>query len=218
MTMDHKEITDSVINLLGANADDRFTVFGYRKQGIRSESNEGINRSVQVTCIKGERDEKNSGNKSPHKYDITILLKIYGSEKSKLDLTVLLNPDATAQQIIAALAAKQSAEYLADQSVEAAFEAIYNIIMDKRNYELGVTGYRSTDRAINKWEKTNPLEYGANVLVCLNVYLNFTVEQKVTGYIPVAAQEPIYRIENQIHGHDGEDYDPAEPVVQTGEE
>ena len=178
--MNFRTIRDAIITTLGTGAAGNFRVVGFQKQAEAAEQNIDTDRSVQVFYDSGEFP-KSSGSLSGNvMHDMTFALELTAAKASAVDLTVLENPASTPAQIQAAFAAKQNAADLADKSLDEMIDLIYQVLMDARQQNFGLS-FEVADRWIDDVRKNRPITYGQYVVISGVAQLTCAIDEQASG-------------------------------------
>lgn len=176
-----------VENILGPAQRDYFRTIGYSLPELGAE--EVLNNKRVVSVYFAEGDFTRGGLTRPL-HDMTFHLDMMVAADSKLDLAVLErdHPEEIQQQTYAdALSEKQEAEGRADELLDELFNIIYQLIMDKRNQELGVDRLNPplklgiANRRILKFEKGSPDPKGFLVMLGGQATLKCSANEKLVG-------------------------------------
>ncbi|MBU1080909.1 MAG: hypothetical protein KKB59_10525 [Spirochaetes bacterium] len=160
--MEFENIKDALDTLLETNAAGRFAVLGTRK---RSHDAEVVHNRAQVTTYYANGDFPKSGGSygGPFQHDVILKIEFLVSAAARADLAILNNPQATAPQLTAALAASTDATAEADAALDALVSTVWNIIMSPENSKLGLS--YNPQRWITGFQKNDPSPKGALVLL-----------------------------------------------------
>jgi len=172
MTMNYKTIRDALKVLLVANEFGRFKTVMFQRQRKGANEVKGVLRTVQVFYKGGNFPGDVGQMNGPFQHKMTFQFDLTVSEPAKIDLATLNDESASAAQRITALAARQEAAEIANDSMDDLFEDLYQILMDARNRDLGLDIGVATNRWINQFQKDDPVETGQ--LVVLTAAFLFT--------------------------------------------
>lgn len=185
--MNFRVINKRLIALMGDSAAGRYTVTGYRRQGKDATESRGSKRNIQTFFQKGNfpKDSGRFLGATDHHMNFVMVLTV--SAPCQANLAAINNPQATAEQITTALAGMRDASFLADESMDELYDIAYQILMDARNFDLGLGRGVIADRWVAELEKDDPLQQGA--LVTLTGRLTYTCRttEEITGDVPVLA-------------------------------
>jgi hypothetical protein len=169
--MNFRQIKTALLNLLGTEAANRYKVIGFQRQTKNASETKDSNRLIQVFYSSGDFKGQNNGYKV-HK--ITYRLEFTVSKACQGDMAAINREGATPTEIKNALSAFSEASDLADQSFDELIDIVYNILMDARNYDLGMTVGTVTNRWIDLVQKDQPVRNGA--LAVLTGFINLSVQ------------------------------------------
>lgn len=179
--MNFRVITAAMINTLGAAAAGRFSVVGYQRQGVDAEEIRGNKRRVQVFFAGGEFPRSKGRLTGDVQHMLTFNVGLSVAAAARCNLGVLDDPNATTQQVATALAAAQDASYIADQQFDELSDLVYQILMDTRNFDLGLDEGVMSSRWIESMRKDDPQRNGG--LVVLTGHLQYVCQtvETITG-------------------------------------
>jgi hypothetical protein len=177
-----REVKTALVNILGDAAASRFIVVGYQRQSKASSEVKNNNRLVQVYYADGNfpRGQRNKG---PHTHDLSFNVDVSASAAAKGDLSVLDSTTATQYQKAAAIASIKFAADEADTLIDELIEYVYQIIMDARNYDLGLTVGEVTNRWIERIQKDTIIERGDLIVKTANLKFTCRVQEIVLGAV-----------------------------------
>jgi len=198
------QVKDSLLTLLSNNSKGLFIVVGCKPTSFHE--NESLIPIVIATIADGNFLEKgNVRNQSNCLHECNISIKIISSSESGIDLNIINSPESTSQELSDAIYLSTKAEINAKNLLEGVFYEIYNIINDVRYYNLGMPDGTVTKKRISKYSFDQKLDTGSLVTVSGIIYLNITVNEKITGITPVLNESPgtygevdMYKDENQV--------------------
>jgi hypothetical protein len=184
-----REVKSALVNILGDAAAERFIVIGYQRQSKASSEIKNNNRLVQVYYSDGNfaRGQRNKG---PHTHDLSFNIDVSASAKG--DLSVLDSPTATQYQKAVAIASIKFASEEADTLIDELIEYVYQIIMDARNYDLGMSVGDVTSRWIERIQKDTIIERGDLVVKTANLKFICKVQEIVIGDIGNEPEKVIF--------------------------
>ncbi len=175
-----RTVKAAIIQLLGDEAAGLFSVIGYRGQSHAASEIKDKSRTVQVYYSEGQFP-RNAGRMASGKiHDLTIDLDLSASAAAKGDVSALTSPDSTAQAKALALSELRSAADVADTSIDELIEAVYQIMMDARNIDLGLSG-EVASRWIETIRKDTALEHGDLVVKTASMKFTCRVCETVRG-------------------------------------
>lgn len=188
--MNFQTIRDAIISTLGTGAGSDFRVIGYQKRAQDESTIIDTDRSVQVFYSAGRFPEESSSCAGALDHHMTFAFRMMVAQPAKVDLTTLNNPASTAAQRAVALAAKQEAEYLADQSIDDLWDKVVQIIMSGINIDFGLA-FNVSSRLINDFEKMAPLDDGQYIILSANATLTCRIDEQVPGETPLSATDGV---------------------------
>lgn len=178
-------VRDSIVKILGDSSAGNFNVIGYKEISI--DESELTVPLVTVQIDRSDFDNGSSGILGPYKNDAKCIITIIGSAASDIDLSVIEDPSATVEQKQVAIAAMKSAEENAQKLIEYAIHDIFNIINGVDNFDLGQDDGIIKSRSLSGFKVNDKMVSGELVTVFAEMYLDFTVNEDVTGVTPVQA-------------------------------
>lgn len=179
--MNFRTVTAALITLLGDAAAARFTVVGHPRQVTDASEIKSAKRRVTVFYGGGDFPKSAGRQTGAVQHMLSYNVDLQVSEAAQANLSVLTAENSTAQQIAAALAAMQDASYLADQSFDELAEIVFQILMDGRNFDLGLPKGTISSRWTGSIRKDDVQPLGS--LVVLTGRLTYTCQtsEEVTG-------------------------------------
>jgi len=173
-----KSITCAV---LGPAEDGRYRTIGYQNQTEDAESSLDNERSVQIYWVGSDFPESASALQGPFKHKITYRIDLSAAKATELDLKVLNDVSATPEDKADALYAFQEAAELADESFDELVDIVYQVIMDARNIDLGMSPGVVSDRWISQAKKDDPVPAGEYALLTGSMTLTCSVSEEAGG-------------------------------------
>jgi hypothetical protein len=199
--MEFRTVKSQIETLLLSGASGQFRVVGYAVQKRDADEVVDTDRSVQVYFHRGDfPKETNSPIAGPFNHDVVYRVELTVSAAAKVDLA-LINTGSPAQ-IASALDGLQNASKLADDSIDELYELVWQILMDARNYDLGLAKGRVSNRWVSQLAKDNPLPRGEYVLLSGSMDLSCRVSEDNVGETPVVGGQ--FDITLDIDGDDVE--------------
>jgi len=178
-------VKNAIVQLLGDNAQSRFQVIGYQRQGKGASETLGINQFVQV-YYSGGSFPKSAGRRTGTKtHDIKMNINLTTSAKAQGDLSVLDDPGATIQAKAAALLAVREAAEIADNQMDALIKAVFQILLDARNDGIGLGVGEVSSRWIDAIQKDTMIDRGDLIVKTANFEYSCRVQEDVFGDIGV---------------------------------
>lgn len=198
MLMNFETIRNAIITILGAAEAGRYQTIGFQRQ---STSAEEINNlpMVQVYYKSGDFPKSSGAHRGPTQHDITFNIELLVSEPAKLDLSIINHPDADINDKRIAMAALQESSYNADRAMDALITIVYQVLMDARNIDLGLTKGVVANRWVDNPEKDNPLEKGSLIVLSGSMRYMCRTQEEVLGYVGVIPDPIIYSSEIEIN-------------------
>ena len=181
--MEYRAVKNAMRDMLGDQAEGRFKVIGFQRQTKSADEFTGDNKTVQVYYSEGNFDKKRGAMRGHKLHDITLNIDMSASAPAEADLTVLDSPTSTPEQKAAALLAVREAAEVADDLIDELIEAVFAIIEDARNEDLGLEEGRIASRWLESIKKDANLERGDLVMKTANIRYTCRVEETVLGDI-----------------------------------
>jgi len=218
MTMAFRTLKDSVISLLGTAAASRFRVVGYKQRATSAEENADALRTVQVFYSGGQFPKNSGGSMGPIAHDVTLKMELIVAAAASGDLAALASPDSSAAEFAAALESFQESAECADIAIDELADIVYQIIMDGRNINLGLTTGDVSNRWIAGIEKNAPNAKGEYVVMSASMDLTCRVSEVLAGDPGVAADPDIGPVDTEIETNmfGSDSADPAPSAVRSG--
>jgi hypothetical protein len=189
--MNFRLVIDSLIgNVLGPAEKGRFRVIGYQDQKRAAEEVFDCLRTVQVFYENGNFPKSGGRRTGPGQHDIIIAVDLTVSQAVKADLKTI-NNGSTAEKILA-LEDMQNAAELAEKSTNELIDIIYNILMDGRNVDLGLSEGIVANRWIERIEKKEVSGQGEYVVLGAVMNLSCRVEETPCGDEGTIIDSPVY--------------------------
>jgi hypothetical protein len=197
------ELKNAIVNDILAPAEaGRFITIGYQRQRDAAET---INLKRQVTVYFSESEIPQSASTAYGKvmHDVVFKVEMAVALPAQVDLSVLNSETATEGEKATALRRLKEAGYLADRELDELIAIVYQILMDARNHQLGLSPSEDASKkklVSNRWvgqiRKDAPDPDGQ--------YLTLTASMRLTC-----------RIEETIPGEDLPDTPPAGAVFES---
>lgn len=179
--MNFRTIKDSIINILGTAEAGRFRTIGFQRQTKSAEEVKGNLRLVTVYYSAGTFPKRSGRNTGAVQHDITYRIEFTVSKSALGNLAIINNPESTPAEITTAIDAIQESAKLADESIDELFEIIYQILMDARNIDMGLSVGTVADRWIDSIQKDEPRPKGDLVVLTGSANLTLRTAEQVTG-------------------------------------
>lgn len=178
--MAFRTLKDSIVTILGNAEAGRYTTVGFQRQ---SSAGDEINasRRVAVYFNSGEFPKSSGRYTGTVMHDTTFTIELSVAAAAKVDLSTLDNPASTAPQRAAALAALQESAKLADDDWDELLDIIFQVLMDARNVDFGLSVGDVSNRWIPRAQKDAPVPRGEFVMLTGRVTLEARVAEEVVG-------------------------------------
>lgn len=209
--MQFEAVKASIIAILGAAAAGNFQVVGFQRQSKGAVEVEDNSRIVQVYYSAG-RFQSQRRVTGPVNHDLTFRVEFTVSKAARANLSVLSDPSADTQDKADALAAMVEASDLADESLDEVFRHVYQILMDGRNYDLGLDKGDVANRWVTDFSKDEPSAQGELVVLTGQCNFECRVSEDIIGETPTEIAEPVF--DTTVQQKD----DPAKAGAQVGED
>lgn len=179
--MKFREIKDSLIEILGSNANGRFQVLGYQKQNKNAAEVLGILRTVQVYYFSGDFQKGKSGITGPVNHAVTFRIELTAAADAVGDLATIKSSGSTLAQKAAKLLSFQNAAQRCDCSLDEFIDIIYQILIDARNLDVGMEPGQVSNRWINRIEKDDIGDRGEYVTLTASMDFSMNTEEEILG-------------------------------------
>jgi hypothetical protein len=176
--MNFEVVTAALIRTLGTAAQGRFEVIGYRRQGADAAE---LDRRVQVYYSAGEFPKSAGRQTGAAQHRMTYNVDLSVSAATQVNLSIINSPSATPTQIAAALAAMQDAAYRADLLMDELTRTVYQILMDGRNFDLGLKVGTVSSRWVDSMRKDDPQPNGVLVVLTGRIQYSCQTVEDVVG-------------------------------------
>lgn len=183
--MAYRTVKAALVSILGAQSGGRFDVVGFRQQSKASDEQTGFRRKVRIFYTNGSFEKSKNKNMGAKAHDCEFSIELSASAGARVDMSVLDDPASTPQQKAAALASLQEAADLADNSMDELIDAVFNILFDATNVDLGLDVGVISNRWISSIQKDNVLERGDLIVSTANIKYSCRVVEYVQGAVPV---------------------------------
>lgn len=179
--MSFRDIKIALQALLDEQAESRFRVVGFQRQSKSADETLNNDRLVQIYYSEGDFPKSAGRNKGSKSHDLTIDIDLTASATASVDTSILDSTTATAIQKAAALAELKEAAEEADTKIDELIDAVWNILTDIRNYDLGLEIGAVSSPWITKITKDTLLERGDLVVKTANMKYTCRVQEYVLG-------------------------------------
>lgn len=197
--MEFRTIKQAIIDTLSAAAAGRFVVIGHQRQKKSAETI-NANRLVQVYYTTGQFPKSGGKQIGSKAHDMKFNIDLTVSESAEGDISTLGNPASTALQRQTALAAVQEATDKADSQIDDLIDIIFQILMDARNIDLGLTKGTFADRWITTVQKDTTIEEGGFAVKTANIQYTCKTDEDIVGDTGTAISPDIYDATIDIDG------------------
>lgn len=195
-----KSITD---NVLGPAENGRYQTIGFQRQTNDAEDSLDNLRHVQVFWSSSDFPKRGSGLQGPFKNEASYRIELSAAKEASIDLEVLNDDLATAEEKATALASFQEAADLVDDSFDELVDIIFQVIMDARNIDLGMPKGVAADRWLSQAKKDDPIPAGELAMLTGSMVLTCSVSEAAPGDPGVSGIKTISTIVD-IEGDDVE--------------
>ena len=197
--MRFQTVKSALVDLLGDNADGNFRVIGYRGQSHDASESTGDNRTVQVFYTSGDFPASSSNRNGSKTHDMTFdIILTASSAAASADLAILANADSTARALTNAIENIQNAAEIADNAIDEMISLVWNVIMDARNANLGITAFTLSSRKIERITKDATPDKGGLVVKTAGLTLKVQAAEPVDGSTGVTATGSVTNSEIKI--------------------
>lgn len=160
MTMNFETLQSNIVTILGTAAAGRYRVAGFQPKTDDAKEYLDSNRLVSVYYSEGQFPDNINSMVGLKQHETTYRIELFVTKAAEGDLATIENPASIPAQIQTALANIKSAELLADESWNELLGIIYQVLMDARNIDLGMTVGTIADRKIDNIRKDRPADIG----------------------------------------------------------
>lgn len=178
--MNFRVVKEQIISILTAAEAGRYVTIGSQRQSKAAKENLNLPR-VTAYYRTGDFPKTSSNFESVKMHDATYWIEFTVVQEAEVDLSVLTNPASTPAQIAAALAAMPILSDQVDDSMDEVYDNVYQVLMDARNYDLGLPIGQVTDRYIDNFQKDDPLPKGEYMVLTGRCQLTCRMEEIVDG-------------------------------------
>jgi len=162
--MNFQTIKANIVSILGTAAAGRYRVVGYQQQGVSADEIVDTSRLVQVFYVAGNFPKSGASLRGPIRHEMTFRVQLMASKAASVDLSVLESSTSTEAEKAAALAATSEAASLADASIDEMFSAVYGVMMDNSDLDLGMDPPAGS-RWVSGFQKNPPHPIGEYVTI-----------------------------------------------------
>lgn len=166
-------------NVLGPSANNRFKVIGYLQQS--KSADEVAANLVQVFYKEGDFPKNSASLRGPVQHEMTFNIEMTVAAPARGDIAAIADPNANPQQLINALNNFSNSAKDAESKLNTLIRDVYQIIMDARNFDLGLSKGVISNRWIRNTSKDEPLPRGEYVILTAIMILTCRASETVTG-------------------------------------
>lgn len=201
--MEYRTAKNALVTMLGDQANGRFRVIGYQRQSKGADELTNFNRLVQVHYTDGDFPKSAGRRVSAKTHDANFDIDLSASAAAQCDLSVLESDTSTPQQKAAALLAVREAAEIADNSIDELIDAVWNILNDARNQNLGLPIGDIASRWTPKIQKDTMLERGDLVVKTAKIQYTCRLSETCLGDIGVIPASSIIDTEIPVNDTSG---------------
>lgn len=187
-------IKDSLIkNILGPYAEDNFDLVGHLRQ-VKDAEAVSRKRLVQVFFTRSQIDWTTTRTKGNFVHEATYQIDFTIAVKSKMDVSVMLDLEATPEEKITALDHTLEATAIADKDLDNLYALIIEILRQPQNYNLGVDEeiVKIANMRPAQYQKNDPLENGGLVVVTASLFITCRIPETVSGEEGILSNKTIH--------------------------
>lgn len=209
--MQFEILKQSIINnILVPGEAGRYVTVGYQRQ---RESAEVINGNRQVTLYFSESAMPKAAGQAygDVMHDVAFKVELAIASPAEVDLSVLNDENATANEKATALRQISEAGVIADQEMDELIRIVYQILMDARNEQMGLTPPENrpnlklvSGRWIDQISKDTPIPDGEYLMLTASMRLTCRIEEAITGDDLVDFGNKIFNVDLDLSGDDVE--------------
>ena len=179
--MNFRKVKTSIENILIKAENDRYVTVGFQRQSKSAIETLDKSRLVQIYYSSGEFDKTAGRLNGPVQHDVTFNIDLTVSKAAEGDMSAIINPDATQQDIVTALANFSEASQLTDESIDELINIIYQELMNAENFDLGMDVGIVSNRWLSRVQKNSPLPQGEYVTITASLQLTCRMVEIVEG-------------------------------------
>jgi hypothetical protein len=197
--MVYRTVKDALDTLLVAKAAGKYSVLTAKNRGHDVRDIFTIPR-VLTYYDSGTFDKSKSSLSAPFDHLAILKIEMLVASKATADLSVLNDSGSTAEQLAAALAARDYANIAADDKLDALSAQVFDIIMSPENSDFGM-GWEP-NRFITGFDKTDPAPRGSLFFLSGIFTMTIEVPETVTGETGTAADtmDNIIKVTSDVTG------------------
>jgi len=181
--MNFRTVKTAMTTLLGDQALSRFQVVGYQRESKSADEVIDNDKMAQVYFSEGVFPKGSSAIRGYKQHDITLNIDMSASAAAEADLSILDSALSTPHQKAAALLAVREAAEIADIAIDELIEAVFSIIEDARNTDLGLGIGVIANPWLDNIKKDTTLAHGDLVVRTANIKYSCRVEETTLGDI-----------------------------------
>ena len=196
--MDFRTVKNALVQVIGDQSLNRFRVIGYQVQNKNADALVGNNRLVQVYYSDGSFPKSAGRMRGPKIHELSIDIDMSASAQAEGDVSVIESETSTFAQKSAAVAAIRTAAERADVHLDEVIDAVYQIVMDARNENLGLPVGVIASRWVERIQKDTLMERGDLVVKTATMRYTCRVSESVPGDIGNEPETVIFSSDNPV--------------------
>jgi len=205
--MQFQNVRDSIINnVLGPAEKGRYRTVGAQRQAKAAEEILGYKREIITYYHSGDIPKGAGSNAGQAQHDCSFRIELAVAMENEANLAVINDPSSTIEQVGAAIQASADASFLADRSMDELIAIAYQILMDPKNYDLGLKPGSVANRWVSAIQKDDVITEGEYVVLTASILLTCRVAEDVVGDAGVSGDFTIDTVIDQ----------PDDDVEKTG--
>jgi hypothetical protein len=209
--MNFRILKTAIIEILSAAEAGRYRTIDSQRQSTAASEVVNNLRTVQVYYENGQFRESSGRMIGSVMHEITFNIDLKVSSPASVDLSVLNNITSTPVQRAAALVALQESSAKADEIFDELVDIIFQVLMDARNYDLGLEKGIISNRWIPNIQKNEPLPQGELVVLTGSMPFTCRTIEYITGEDP----SPADTIDTTLVVDDDEDTKAGKTVINN---
>lgn len=179
--MRFRQVKTALLNILGNAAAGRYRIIGFQRQEKAAEEFIDNNRLVEVYYRNSNIDKGKGRVNGPVDNMCNFSVELTVSAPSKVDLSIINDPNSTPAQIQTAMAGFKEASDIADDQFDELVEIVFQILMDARNFDLGLNVGEVANRWISQINKNDPNPRGDLVVLTGTLEYTCSVSEDILG-------------------------------------
>lgn len=204
MTMKFREVKAAITTILGDAEAGRYRTIGYQRQGKSASEILGTKRFAQVYYAQGDFPKASGSINGPVVHEATYRVELSVAASGLMDLATLNDAGATPAQRATALANAKETVERADESLDELWDIVYQVLMDARNIDMGLSTGAIADRWLDGFKKDAPLAEGQFAVLTGSAILTMRMAEQIEGDAGVAPDPVEMETTLDIHGDDNE--------------